>query len=264
MDAQIYQLDGKAGKKETLPKVFESGFREELVRRAMLAEQSQRYQPQGHYILAGMQTTALYVGEYGVWRTGRHMGRAIRPRQKLAGGRMGYVRRIPSSVKGKRAHPHKVEKVITERINTKEYRKALESAIGGTADSAKVQARHSAKTGFPIIVEDKLETIAKTKDLMIIFQNLGLEQDIARSGEPKEKKHHARYSSGKRYRKSALIVARDASRIGKAGRNIPGVDVCSVDSLRVELLAPGAAPRLVIWTEGAVKGVEKAVQSARL
>lgn len=264
MQADIYQLDGRTSKKEEMPKIFDASFREELVRRALLAEQSQRYQAQGHYILAGMQTTAIYVGAYSVYRTGRHMGRAIRPRQKLAAGRMGYVRRIPSSVKGKRAHPHKVEKILNENINVREYRKAMESAIAGTADTKKVHARHTVEQHLPIVMENKLETIAKTKDLILVLQNLKLDLDLERSKDPKVRRHHGRYSVGKRYRRSALIVAKDPSKISLAGRNIPGVDVCGVDALTVELLAPGAMPRLVIWTEGAVKEVEKAVSVARL
>jgi large subunit ribosomal protein L4e len=264
MQTNIYQLDGSSVKKEELPKIFDSEFREDLVKRALLAEQSLRYQRQGHYVLAGMQTTALYVGAYGTYRTGRHIGRAIRPRQKLASGRMGYVRRIPSSVKGKRAHPHKIEKTIIERINEREYRKAIESAIGGTKNINQIKARHSVEMQMPIVVESKLENISKSKDLILVLQNLKLDSDLKKSKDPKIRKHHNRYSVSKRYRKSMLIVANDASNIEKAGRNIPGVDVCGIKSLKVELLAPGGKPRLVIWTESALQGLEEAVSKARL
>ncbi len=265
MNVDVYQLDGKVARKEELPQVFESLFREDLVRRALLAEQSRRYQPQGHYVMAGLQTTAVYVGEYGVYRSGRHMGIAIRPRQQLAGGAMGYVRRIPSSVKGRRAHPHKIEKILEERINAKEYRKAIESAIGGTANLALIKEKHLlGKGSVPIIVEDKVEKLSKTKDLMLVLQNLGLDKDLDKSHKPKLRSGLKRYSTNRHFRKSVLIVAKDSGAIEKAGRNIAGVDICSVKDLTIEKLAPGARPRLAIWTEGAIKEVENAIAQKRL
>ena len=105
----VYGIDGKVARSIELPRVFSESFRKELVLRAILAEQSLRYQPKGRNLMAGLRTTATYVGNYKSYRTGRHMGIAIRPREKLGGGAMGYVRRIPSSVKGRRAHAQKVE-----------------------------------------------------------------------------------------------------------------------------------------------------------
>lgn len=266
MNAHIYQLDGKVAREEELPQVFETIFREDLVRRALLAEQSRKYQPQGHYVMAGLQTTAVYVGEYGVYRSGRHMGIAIRPRQQLAGGAMGYVRRIPSSVKGRRAHPHKIEKILEERINAKEYRKAIEAAIGGSANLKLIKEKHilGKEGAVPIIIEDKVEKLSKTRDLMLVLENLGLDRDIVKSHKPKLRSGLKRYSTNRHFRKSVLIVAKDSAAIEKAGRNIAGVDVCSVNDLTIEKLAPGAKPRLAIWTEGAVKEVEKAIAGKRL
>ena len=170
MQANVYKTDGKVEKKIGLPEIFEKSFRGDLVQRALLSEQSARYQPQGHYLLAGLQTTAEYVGEYSVYRTLRHVGQAIRPRQKLAKGAMGAVRKIPSATKGKRAHPHKIEKLIFERINQKEYVRALQSAVAGTADAALILASHSyPKKELPIVVSSSIEKVSKTKDLLKIL-----------------------------------------------------------------------------------------------
>jgi large subunit ribosomal protein L4e len=44
----------------------------------------------------------------------------------------------------------------------------------------------------------------------------------------------------------------------EAARNIPGVDVATVNDLNVELLAPGAHPgRLTIWTRGAIEKLDE-------
>ncbi|MFH0971012.1 MAG: 50S ribosomal protein L4, partial [Candidatus Micrarchaeota archaeon] len=43
-----------------------------------------------------------------------------------------------------------------------------------------------------------------------------------------------------------------------AARNLPGVDVCMVEMLDAELLAPGGnAGRLTIWTENAINRMAK-------
>lgn len=264
METNVYQLDGRASRKMALPGIFSQQFRQDLVRRALLAEQSTRYQPQGHYLLAGMQTTAIYVGRMNAYRSGRHMGQAIRPRQKLGGGSKGDVRRIPSAVKGRRAHPHKIEKVLEERINAKEYRKALAMAVAGTSHAKAVLAKHVYEgKELPIVVEDKMESVAKTKELTKILDALKLGTELEQSHSPKLRKGLRRLSQRRQYRKSILIVANDASKINRAARNIPGVDAIDLKSLTVEKLAPGAMPRLSIWTESAVKNIEKAVETAK-
>ncbi|MGC9204680.1 MAG: 50S ribosomal protein L4 [Candidatus Micrarchaeia archaeon] len=264
MEANIYQINGEVLKKVEVPNIFEGEFRQDLVKRALLAEQSTKYQSQGHFPLAGMQTTATYVGRMGAYRSGRHMGIAIRPRQKLGGGAMGDVRRIPSSVKGKRAHPHKVEKIIKEMINLKEYRKALASAIAGTSNEQLVKASHVLSIKLPIIVEDKIEQISKTKDFASFIEKLKLGEDIERSHDPKIKKGLRRNSKLRHFRKSILVVAAEDKGISRSARNIPGVDFCNVKEMSVEALAPAAKPRIVIWTESAVKQLAEAVSSARI
>lgn len=265
METNLYQLDGKIEKKIALPEAFTKRFREDLVRRAILAEQSMRYQPQAHYISAGMQTSAMYIGEYSTWRTGRHMGTAIRPRQKLAGGAQGDVRKIPSSTKGRRAHPHRVEKILVERINVQEYRKALESALSGTANQELVSKRNTPKLStIPIVMDNKIESVAKTTDLMKILKVVGVESDIEKSHDPKLKKGLRRSAKRRIFRKSVLIVVNENSKVEKAGRNIPGVDVRSVKSLTVEAIAPGAIPRITVWSQSALESVQEAVKNAKL
>ena len=55
-----------------------------------------------------------------------------------------------------------------------------------------------------------------------------------------------------------LIVVAEDEGIKKAARNMPGVDVETVDSLNVELMAPGTHPgRLTIWTRSAIEQLKK-------
>ncbi|MDE1874096.1 MAG: 50S ribosomal protein L4 [Candidatus Micrarchaeota archaeon] len=256
MEVEVYQLDGKPGKKIALPDVFGTPFNEDIVRRALLAEQSQAYQPQGRYLLAGMDTSASYKGRYGTYRTQRHTGLPPRPRQRLAKGGMGAVRKIPSSVKGRRAHPQKVEKVIAERINRKEYAKALTSAVAATSNASLIKKNYAfGKEHLPVIVSPQIEKMAKTSELVKALDSLGFSEDMERSHAPRLKEDNSRRSRKRYFRNSVLIIAKDPKLVGRAGRNLPGVDVIGVDALRIERLAPGAKPRLALWSESAVESV---------
>ncbi|MEM0201121.1 MAG: 50S ribosomal protein L4 [Candidatus Micrarchaeaceae archaeon] len=258
MEANVYNINGEESGKIKLPEVFSSEFREDLIKRAIHSEQSYELQPQGHYLMAGIDTTAVYVGKYSGYRRGRHMGIAIRPRQKLGAGAMGDVRKIPSAVKGKRAHPHKIEKIIIERMNNKEYVKAIKSAIAGSTKNELLEKKHILKNNVlsPIIVENKAEEFSKAKDVISLIDKLGLTNDLEKSHKPRLRKGLSRSSNKRRFRKSVIIIAKNASKVEKAGRNIPGVDVCSIDSLTVNKLAPGGLPRVAIWTRDAVESIE--------
>jgi large subunit ribosomal protein L4e len=53
-----------------------------------------------------------------------------------------------------------------------------------------------------------------------------------------------------------LVVLKDEG-IGKAARNLTGVDIVEVSNLNVEDLAPGThAGRLTVWTKSALEFVE--------
>ena len=57
---------------------------------------------------------------------------------------------------------------------------------------------------------------------------------------------------------SMLIVLSKDCPLAKAAQNLPGFDIIMVKNLNAELLAPGThAGRLTMWTEDAVKMLEK-------
>ena len=129
----MYSLDGKAVKEVELPAAFSADVRMDLVSRAAISDQTKHYQPKGNDPRAGMETSARYRGRKEDFGSGKNKGTAIRPREVLPKGRLGKVKRIPSAVKGRRAHPPHVNKVIIEEMNRKEYAVALKSAIAATS-----------------------------------------------------------------------------------------------------------------------------------
>jgi large subunit ribosomal protein L4e len=250
-EVDVISIDGTKKGAVALPSAFNESVRPELILRAVNAENSLKMQPQGHYPLAGMDTTAKYYGAMNSYRTGRHMGIAIRPRQKLASGIQGAVRRIPSSVKGKRAHPHVIEKIMIEGMNKKEYRKAVSSAVAATVQK---------ETGKPIVVANDIESVSKTKQMIKLITAFGLASKI--SGIKKNKRKGLRRSStSRRYTKALLLVVSKEAIAIKAARNIKGVDACAVDALSANSLAPGGRPgRAVIWSEGAIGRLDSAIE----
>lgn len=258
MKANVYSLDGKVAKQVELPKAFGEPIRPDLIRRAVISEQTRKYQPKSSYKHAGVETSADYKGRKEDYRSIKNHGISRLPREKLPKGRFGRVRIVPFSVKGRRAHPPKVEKVLIERINNKEYKKAINSAIAATAKKDIVSERGHAVDGvkeFPLIVDASFEKIMKTKDVFKTLCALGLEGDLERGRNRKKVSGVSKNRrGGTRAPRSVLVVIAENGGALKGARNISGVDVTTVDKINASLLAPGTHPgRLTLWTEGAIR-----------
>jgi large subunit ribosomal protein L4e len=258
MKAQVYASDGRASGEAELPAQFSAEVRPDLIARAAISDQTRRYQPKGNDPRAGMETSARYRGRKEDFGSGKNRGMAIRPREVLAKGRLGKVRKIPSSVKGRRAHPPRVEKIIVERMNKKEYRLALVSAIAATAHASFVQSRgHKVKVALPIVVDSSFESLSKTADVhKALFAIIG--DDLARCHDPKLRTGVRKRKGGKKYPKSAIIAVADNAPVLRAARNIPGIDAVPASGLTVEALAPGAkAGRLAIYSKAALDQIAR-------
>ena len=256
----MYSSEGKALREVELPRQFSAPVRFDLISRAAISDQTAHYQPKGNDPRAGMETSARYRGRKEDFGSGKNKGTASRPREVLPKGRLGKVKRIPSAVKGRRAHPPHVNKVIFEKINKKEYRLALISAIAATADSGAVAARgHKLPTGakVPFVLDNSFEKVSKTKDA---YKTLSLlfGADLARCEKPRQRTGVRARKGGKVYPKSAIIAVSSDSPVLNAARNIAGIDIMKVSDLSVELLAPGTkAGRLAVYTEAALAEIAK-------
>ncbi|MFH1221758.1 MAG: 50S ribosomal protein L4 [Candidatus Micrarchaeota archaeon] len=241
MKASIYSLEGKVMKDIELPKVFDAIPRPDLVKRAVLSDETKLKQPKGNYRFAGFETSARYRGrkeDYGAVKNKGipHLPHEVRPK-----GQFGKVKRVPLAVKGHRAHPPKPEMKIVEEINKKEYAKALQSALAMTAIREYVSKRTKSKVtvSLPLIVEGKFEDLKKAKEVAAVFNLLNLADFI----------ENCKLNGTK----GPLVVV---AKMSKAAENLPGVDVVSVDLLRARHLAPGTHPgRLTIYTERAIEKI---------
>jgi len=250
----VYGADGKSVGKVEVPGFFESPVRTDLIRRAVVALHSGGFQPQGRDPMAGKRTTAESLGVgHGMSRVPRVKGERY-PRGGQAGFSVG-------TVKGRLTFPPTSAKLSTKKINKKELKLAMRSAVAATSSKELVKARgHKIAEDFdlPLVVSDDTEKITTSSDAEKVLKNLGVWEDVERAS-----KRKARSGKGSmrgrpfKHPVSALLVVAKRQGAEKAFRNFTGVKVVDVLSLNVSDLAPGThAGRLTIWTQSALKGLD--------
>ena len=242
---KVHNLEGEVVREMPLPEAFSEEFRPDLIKLAVLAQASKRYQPYGPSKESGMLTSAKG------WGTGRGVSRVPR----MINGRKAM--RVPQAVGGRAAHPPKPEKILIKKINKTTKKKALLSAISATALSSQMTSRgHIFNGELPVVVENDLENLVLTKDVCETIRNLGMWNDVERAKAGKIVRAGKGKMRGRKYkrRKSLLVIVGEDRGIIKASRNIEGVDAVTVENLNVGLLAPGThAGRLALWSESALE-----------
>jgi len=252
----IYGLDGKEKSTAELPNLFSIRPRIDLVSRAVTSLELSTKQPQGRDPLAGMRNTARSWGSgFGTSRFPRRKGSGY------PGARNAAF--VPGAVGGRLPHPPRTIKVLTKHVNTKERHLALLNAISATANKELVSSRGhliSKIPSLPLVVDDKIQTIKKTSDVLEVFEKLGLFEDVQRVKDGLSIRAGKGKSRGRKFKrkKSILVVIKDNFGIYNAARNIAGVDIVNISSLNCSDLAPGAKlGRLTLWVESAFNRLNK-------
>jgi len=260
MKVNILDLKGKTKTQVELPKIFSQKIRSDLIKRSFLSFQSLIRQPYGSDPMAGKRTSAHYHSRRHIKYTMMMISRARLPRLHGSGQLSFRVRRVPQSVKGRRAHPPKTMKDWVQKINKKENLLAFKSAFAATASLDYVRGRGHLVNDLklPLIIEDNIHSLEKTKDVRELLLNLGLEKELERTKEKKVRKGRGK-TRGRKYKRKVgpLIVVSENKGILKSGKNISGVDVRLIDELTIKDLAPGSIPgRLTIYSQSALKSLE--------
>lgn len=254
--------DAEAGKKK-LPIQFSEPLREDLIKRAVHAIQSHARQQYGADPRAGKKVSATLSKRRRRYRGGYGHGISRVPRKILSrrGRQMYWVGAFaPGTVGGRRAHPPKPEKILSQKVNEKERKKAIRSAISATVDKKIVQERgHKIPEAYPFIISKEFESIDKTKQIKDILLKLGLTDEFKRSDKKRVRAGKGK-ARGRKYKKAKgpLVVVGSRCKLLKAAKNIPGIDIEIVSKLNAELLAPGTYPgRLTLFTEQAIDKLAK-------
>jgi len=241
----VYSMDGTVKEKIDLPKIFDTPYRPDIIKKSFEVIRSNQRQPYGSDPLAGTRHAVASVGK------GRGMSRVPR----LTQGQAAAL--APNVVGGRRAHPPKIERDWKEKMNKKENQLARNSALAATADTEVVKKRghrFDEKITLPIVVDDDFEKIKKTKEVIEVLQKIGIYSDVLRSANGKHVRAGKGKMRGRRYRtpKSLLIVSTKET-IEKSSDNLSGVDIAKPHQLNIEHLAPGGiAGRLTIFTKSAL------------
>jgi len=246
----IYSVKGDVLRKAELPAVFATSYRPDMIRRAVVAEESNRRQPYGPKLKAGMRHA------FSTWGKGRGAARV----QRLSQGAKGAE--SPNNVGGRRAFPPKVERSWELKVNRKERVMARLSALAALSNVQIVKKRGHVvgdEVTLPVVFEDDMEKLAKSSEVLEALKSLGLDSDVDRAKEAKKVRPGKGKMRGRRYKspRSVLIVVSDKQApIFKGAKNLAGVEIVAPEQLNAGVLAPGGdAGRLAIFSEAALKKV---------
>jgi large subunit ribosomal protein L4e len=241
---KVFGADGKAVSELSLAPVFAAVLRRDIITKAVVAQQSHRFQAQGRNPMAGKRTTAESFG------VGRGISRV--PRVGGHGPLSGTAAFAPGTMGGRMAFPPVTSKRTAKSMNRKERRVALDSAIAATGSKDLVRLRghkFDEDIELPLVVTDEVEKFVKSSAAKTFLSAIGVWDDIDRVKKSKKIR-----GKNRKHSVGPLLVVSEYQGAQRAFENFEGVEVVRIKDLSVEALAPGTHPgRLVIWTESAIK-----------
>ena len=239
-----------------MPHVFMAPIRNDIVQ--FVHDQLANNTRQAHGVnqMAGMKHSAES------WGTGRAVARV--PRVSGSGtNRTGQGAFANSCRKGRMSFPLQTWRRWHRKVNLRQRRNALASAIAATAVPSLVLAhghRVMNVPQFPLVLDDKVGAISKTKEAVALLKKFGAYEDVLRCVNAKKTRPGIGQNRNKKYklRRGPLFVVNDESMsLVRALKNIPGVNTINVKRLNIRHLAPGSqVGRFAIFTESAFKELE--------
>jgi len=243
------------GKSVTLPAVFRTSIRLDIVQQVHTNMAKNKRQAYSVSEAAGHQTSAVS------WGTGRAVARI--PRVSGGGTHRAGQGAFGNMCRGGRMFaPTKTFRRFHRKISKNQRRFAVASALAASALPSLVMARgHSIYNvpEVPLVVSNSVETLTKTKDALAFLAKVKADDDVNRVKATRKMRAGQGKLRDRRFvsRRGPLVVYETDGGLVKALRNIPGVEACSVDRLNLLQLAPGGhLGRFVVWTEGAFKKLE--------
>jgi len=248
--------DGNVVSQTKLPVVMLAPIRPDIVHFVHTNMAKNKRQPYAVSSRAGHQTSAIS------WGTGRAVARISR----VAGGgtsRSGQGAFGNMCRKGRMFAPTKTWRKWHRKINVNQKRYAVASALAATAVTALVMARGhkiSKLEEVPLVFDDKINSIKKTKEAIKAFESVGAFTDVEKVKRTKKLRAGKGKMRNRRFvlRKGPLVIYDESDGIDKAFRNLPGVELAKVDNLSVLNLAPGGhLGRFCVWTQSAFNKLDK-------
>lgn len=246
----VQGLDGSPAGQVELPAVFSAPIRSDIVQTIHRDMAKNKRQPYAVSSKAGHQTAAES------WGTGRAVSRI--PRVPGGGTHRAGQAAFGNMVRGGHMFaPTKTWRKWHRKININQKRFAVVSALAASALPALVMARgHRVENvpEVPLVLDDAVESITKTKAALDVLAKIGAMDDVEKAKASKNIRRGKGKMRNRRYvaRRGPLIIHAGSVEIARAFRNIPGVEVAHVDRLNLLQLAPGGhLGRFIIWTKSA-------------
>jgi len=244
---QILRVSGGKSTEINLPAQFSEPVREDLIRRAVSSLRMSRRQPYGADPIAGKRQGYHTPKRRNRFKTtyGKGISRIRRKHLWARGGQFYWIGAfVASATGGRKAFAPRSGKVLIEKINRKERRKAIRSAMAASNI---------------VVMDDKLESVKKTSEMFNAFKSNKMDSELDRS---KERKIRAGVGTrrGRKYKTKVgpLIVVSKACPAMLAADNLQGVEVSVVNNLNAELLAPGGdIGRTTVWSKSALEKLDK-------
>jgi len=159
--------------------------------------------------------------------------------------------------------PTKVWRRWNRKVSVGQRRYALCSALAASAIPALVMARGHKVEGIPeipLVIDNKvIDNIDKTKKAVALLQQFNALADVEKVKESRKIRSGKGKMRNRRYvqRRGPLIIYNEKGPLSKAFRNLPGVELCSVNRLNLLQLAPGGhLGRFCIWTKDAFEKLD--------
>jgi len=235
----------------SLPIVFTAPIRPDLVHDVHSRMALNRRQAYAVSEKAGHQTSAES------WGTGRAVARI--PRVPGGGTHRAGQAAFGNMCRGGRMFaPTKIWRRWHRRIAVTQKRHAYAAALSASAIPALVMARgHKIEqvSEIPLVIDNKsIDTIDKTSAAVALLKSFNAYDDVQKVADSVTMRCGQGKMRNRRWtqRRGPLVIYNKSGPMVKAFRNIPGVELCSVQKLNLLQLAPGGhIGRFIIWTKDA-------------
>lgn len=250
-----------------LPAVFKVSIRPDLINFVHTNVNKNKRQPYSVSRFAGHQTSAVS------WGTGRAVARI--PRVSGGGTHRAGQAAFGNMCRGGRMFaPTKIWRKWHRKTNLNMRRYATVSALAASALPSLVMARghHIEETQevwllhtfisclkIPLVVGNGLESMTKTKMAIALLKKINAYSDVQKVIDSKQIRTGKGKMRNRRHkqRRGPLIVFNEDNGLTRAFRNLPGVELCNVNSMNLLQLAPGGhVGRFIIWTQGAFEKLD--------
>jgi len=236
-----------------LPAVMTAPIRPDVVHYVHSLMSKNRRQAYAVAKEAGHQTPAIS------WGTGRAVARI--PRVPGGGTSRSGQGAFGNMCRGGRMFaPTKIWRRWHKKISVNQRRYAVASALAASAIPALVMARgHKIDNTpeFPLVMDNC--SVTQTKEAKSILEKLGAYDDVVKCKDSKKLRRGVGKMRNRRYtmRRGPLVVFDKPEGCERAFRNLPGVEVTTVDNLSLLDLAPGGhLGRFCVWSKGAFEKLD--------